>query len=157
MKNKARQSGARARQHGDPAARGGEALPRRGRWLSKAAVILLAIAVTAAAAFAVFEFVLPGRIPPELVGQWRVVGGDMDGTTFEFQRNGTMIARGTVSGKEGRLEGKAEVTGKLLRTTTVNPLTGREETGTQTIITLTETEFVTDDTRGKRTTMKRVR
>jgi hypothetical protein len=39
----------------------------------------------------------------------------------------------------------------------VNPFTGRAETGTQAIIRLTDTEFVVDDTQGRRTTMTRIR
>src|SRR5262245_46877949 len=108
------------------------------RW----AVILLTIALVAGVSFLAFEFLLPGRIPRELVGRWRVVGGSMDGTTFEFQRNGTMIGKATVNGKEGLIEGTAEVSGNTLRTTTTNPFTRKSDTGMQTIVTLTETEFV---------------
>jgi uncharacterized protein (TIGR03066 family) len=105
----------------------------------------------------VFAYLLPGRIPPQLVGQWRVVGGPMDGTIFEFQGNGTMIGRKSLGDKEGLIEGTAEATGQTLRTTTTNPFTRKAETGTQTIVTLTENEFVTDDHRGTRVTMIRVR
>jgi uncharacterized protein (TIGR03066 family) len=80
----------------------------------------------------------------------------MDGTVFEFQRNGAMIGRKTMGDKEGRIKGTAEVTDKTLLTTTTNPFTGRAETGTQTIITLNETEFVTEDRKGARVTMRRV-
>jgi uncharacterized protein (TIGR03066 family) len=114
------------------------------------------IALAAGGSFAVFEFVLPPRIPRELVGQWRVDGGPMDGTVFEFQRNGTMIGRKTEGDKEGRIEGTALVSDKTLRTTTTNPFTGKAETGTQTIVTLTTTDFVTTDQKGKRVTMRRV-
>src|SRR5262249_19002732 len=128
----------------------------RGRWLPKCAVVLLVIALTAGAAFVVFELVLPGPIPRELVGRWRVVGGQMNGATFEFQRDGTMLGRLTINGKEGLIEGKAAVNGKTLRTTTTNPFTGGAETGAQTVVTLTEAEFVTEDRTGTRITMKRV-
>src|SRR5262245_4687240 len=106
-----------------------KAAPQPGRWLPRWAVVLLVIALAAGATFALFEFVLfalfefalLSKVPPELVGKWRVVGGQMDGVTFEFQRNGTMTGKHTVDGKEGLIEGKAEVTGTTLRTTTVNP------------------------------------
>jgi hypothetical protein len=67
-----------------------------------------------------------------------------------------MIGKARMNGKEGLIEGMAEVDGKTLRTTTTNPFTGRKDTGTQTIVTLTETEFVTEDQKGTRITMKRV-
>jgi uncharacterized protein (TIGR03066 family) len=124
--------------------------------LPKWAAILLVIALAAGGSFAVFEFLLPSRIPRELVGRWRVDGGQMNGTIFEFQRNGTMIGRKTQGDKEGRIEGTAIVTDKTLRTTTTNPFTGKAETGAQTIITLTAKEFVTEDQKGARVTMRRV-
>jgi len=126
----------------------------RRKWLAMLAVA----AVVAAASFAVFEFVLPGRIPSELVGEWRVVGGGgkLDGMTLEFRRNGTMIGKAVVDGKDNEMEGEVTVRGRILRTTTTNPYTGKSETGTQTIISLTETELVTEDGNGNRITMKRV-
>jgi uncharacterized protein (TIGR03066 family) len=123
------------------------------RWL----LMVLAAAAVALVSFAVFQFLLPGKVPPELVGEWRVVGGRLDGMTLAFQRNGTMTGRAYVNGKENEITGEAVVTGTTLRTTTTNPYTGKEETGTQTIIALTETEFVTEDAQGTRITMKRVR
>jgi uncharacterized protein (TIGR03066 family) len=111
----------------------------------------------AGVSFTLFEFLLPGRVPAELVGQWRVVGGPMDGMTMEFQRDGTMIGRATINGKEGLLEGTALVTGNTLRTTTTNFYTGKAEIGRQTIVSLTETEFVTEDSKGTRITMVRAR
>jgi uncharacterized protein (TIGR03066 family) len=133
-----------------PATRGRLRLPR---W----AIGLIIIAVVAGAAFVAFDLLLPGRIPPQLVGEWRVLGGPMSGMTMEFRRDGTMIGRATVDGKDGLIEGTADVTDKTLRTTTTNPYTRRAETGTQTIVTLTEAEFVTEDSQGTRITMKRVR
>jgi uncharacterized protein (TIGR03066 family) len=117
----------------------------------------VAVAVVFAASFAVFEFVLPGRIPPELVGEWRVVDGAQSGMTLEFKRNGTMTGKALVNGKEHAIEGEAEVSGNTLRTTTTNPFTKKSETGTQTIVVLTATELVTEDASGTKITMKRVR
>jgi hypothetical protein len=58
---------------------------------------------------------------------------------------------------EYAIEGTADVTDKTIRTTSTNPFTGKEETGTQTIVTLTESEFVTEDKNGTRITMHRIR
>jgi uncharacterized protein (TIGR03066 family) len=120
-------------------------------------VLLVAVAVVFAVSFAVFEFILPGRIPQELVGEWRVVGGDLSGMTMEFKRNGSMRGRAVINGKENEMEGTAEVSGKTLRTTTTNPFTNRRETGTQTIVKLNDSELVTEDQNGTRITMTRVR
>src|SRR5262245_33243767 len=92
-------------------------------------VLGVAAAVVFASSFAVFEFVLPGRIPQELVGEWRVVGGDLSGMTLEFKRSGAMKGRAVVNGIEREMEGTAELTGKSLSTTTTNPFTNRRETG----------------------------
>jgi uncharacterized protein (TIGR03066 family) len=116
---------------------------------------IVLVGVVAAASCAVFAFVLPDSIPPEVVGKWRVTGGDWQGMTLEFTRNGTMIGKATINGSDRELEGQATVSGNTLRTTTTNPFTGKAETGTQAIITLTETEFVVEDQQGRRTTMTR--
>lgn len=68
-----------------------------------------------------------------------------------------MIGKAMINGKEGLIEGSAHVSGNTLRTTPTNPFTRKEETGTQTIVTLTETEFVTEDQRGTRISMVRDR
>jgi uncharacterized protein (TIGR03066 family) len=126
-----------------------------GRWIA----IVLVVAVVAGASFAAFEFLLPDRIPPELVGKWRVVDGppNLNGMTMEFKRNGDMIGRATVNGKDFAMEGTAVLDDKTLHTTTTNLYTGRSETGMQTIVTLTENELVTRDQKGTRLTMTRVR
>src|SRR5262245_61670023 len=103
------------------------------RWLPRVALVVLVIAVVAGASYALFDYVLPSRVPPELVCTWRVVEGDMRGATMEFRRNVTMLGKFVQDGKEGIIEGTAEVEGNTLRTTTVNPYTRRPETGTQTI------------------------
>jgi uncharacterized protein (TIGR03066 family) len=143
-------------QHRRPAAGSdGQPGPRSSGLLGRCALILLIVGLTAGAAFAVFLLVLPGRIPTELVGRWSVVEGDLRGATFEFHRDGTMIGRFRTGGKEGLIEGQAEVIDRTLHTTTRNPFTGNAETGRQTILRLTETEFVTEDSKGVRVTMRR--
>src|SRR5262245_58374796 len=111
---------------------------------SKWLFALIVIALVAGGAFVVFPMVLPGKIPAELVGEWHVVEGPLSGMTLAFRRDGTMTGKAIVDGTERELEGTAEVTGNTLRTTTKNPFTNKSETGTQTIITLTETELVTE-------------
>jgi uncharacterized protein (TIGR03066 family) len=129
--------------------------PSQSGLFPKWAVALAVVAIGATATYALFAYVIFPKIPNELVGRWRVVSGQLQGATFEFHRNGTMIGTMTVNGKDNMLEGTAQSDGKTLHTTTTNPLTGKAETGTQTIVTLTETEFVTEDARGTRITMRR--
>jgi len=117
---------------------------------------LLVVLLGAAGTFALFEFVILSKIPPELVGRWRVVGGQMEGAIFDFHRNGAMTVSMHRDGKEWRMDGTAEVSGKTIRTTTEHPITKEEQTGRQTIITLTETEFVTQDANGTEVRMQRL-
>jgi uncharacterized protein (TIGR03066 family) len=142
---------------GSPKSAVGQQAPRGSSWLPKGLLIVFCVLLVAGGSFALFEFVLPGKIPPELAGEWRVVGGELDGMTMEFKRNGSMTGRAVVNGKVNEMEGEAEVSGTTLRTTTMNPMTGKSETGTQTIVTLTKTELVTADAKGTRITMVRVR
>ena len=151
---KIKTSRSKQRQHGQPSSPCNQQ-PRAGWRLPKWLVGLVCIALVAGVSFVAFELLLPGKIPPELVGEWRVVGGQMDGTIFEFQRNGAMTGRLTKDGNDRLIEGTAEVGGNTLRTTTTNPFTKRPETGTQTIVTLTENEFVTEDAKGTRIRMVR--
>src|SRR6516162_6254991 len=56
-------------------------------------LLTLAVLLTAAGTWALFEYVIWNVTPPELVGSWVVVRGpaDQQGAIFEFFRNGTMI------------------------------------------------------------------
>jgi uncharacterized protein (TIGR03066 family) len=131
--------------------------PRRLLGLKRWVAILLVIGIVTSVSFVAFSFLLPGRIPPELVGQWRVIEGPLEGMTIEFKRDGTMIGRAVIDGKEGEINGTVEVDGDTLHTTTKNPYTGKRETGSQRIVTLTETDLVTQDGKGKPVVMRRVR
>jgi uncharacterized protein (TIGR03066 family) len=122
----------------------------------KWAIALLVVLLAAGGTFVLFEYVIVSKVPRELVGRWRVVGGQMDGFVMEFSRRGAMTGRKSAAEGEVVIEGRARVDGATLRTTTVNPFTGREDTGTQTIVTLTETEFVTEDGTGTRIRMQRL-
>jgi uncharacterized protein (TIGR03066 family) len=122
------------------------------KWLA----ILAVIGVIAGVSFAAFDFIIPGRLPPELVGKWRVEGGPLQGMTIEFKRDGSMNSRAFVDGKQWQMSGTAEVDGKTLRTTAENPFTHKMDTGSQTIISLTESEFVTEDKTRTRITMRKV-
>jgi uncharacterized protein (TIGR03066 family) len=119
--------------------------------------VLLIIALASGASFALFDLVLPARLPQALLGSWRVVEGEMRGATLEFRRDGTMRGTFVQGDKEGTIDATVEVEGKTLRTTTINPFTKRPETGAQTIIGLTDTELVTEEPRGSRIRMERVR
>lgn len=117
-------------------------------------LVLLAVGV-AAGTWAFFEFVVWNRLPPDLVGKWVVQGGEQDGATFDFFRNGTMVGRINVHGKEGIINAQVRVEGNTLHSTTTNPNTGAAETRTQTIESLTNTALVLQDDRGQRLIMER--
>jgi uncharacterized protein (TIGR03066 family) len=114
------------------------------RW----AIPVLCLVVAAASTWAAFEFVILTKLPRELLGKWVVVGGDQDGATFDFYRNGTMRGRINVRGREGLIDARVKVEDKVLYSTTTNP-SGIEETRTQTIVTLTEKDLVLQDDRGQ--------
>ena len=128
--------------------------PRRSwRWL----IVLLVLVVVAGSTFALFEFVLIARVPSELVGRWQVIDGPFRSMTMEFQRDGTMTGRAAINGEERELEGSASLRGNKLTTTTTNPFTGKRDSATQTVLSLTDTEFVTVDENGTRIVMRRVK
>jgi uncharacterized protein (TIGR03066 family) len=117
---------------------------------------LTCLVLAAVVAFAVLRFVILSRVPQALLGKWLVVGGEMDGATLEFFRDGTMIGKVNMDGKEGTIKGKVEVDGDTLRITSTNPFTRRPETDVQTIRTLTEDRLVLEDRKGTVLSMQRL-
>jgi uncharacterized protein (TIGR03066 family) len=83
-----------------------------------------------------------------MLGKWVVTQGEMVGATLEFYRDGTMIGRLTKDGKEGVIKARVRADGTTLWSTTTNPMTRREETATQAIVSLTDSELVLEDDKG---------
>ena len=115
------------------------------RW----AIPVLCLLLAAGGTWAAFEFIVLAPLPRDLVGKWVVEGGEQDGATFDFYRNGTMIGRVNLQDREGRIEARVRVEGDLLLSTTRNPNTRRDETRTQKIVRLTRSELVLEDNRGQ--------
>ena len=118
-------------------------------------LLVLLAAGMAAGTWAFLEYVVWNKLPAELVGKWVVVGGEQDGATFDFHRNGTLVGRINVHGKEGIINAGVRVEGKSLHATTTNPNTKMAETRTQTIVTLTDAALVLQDDRGQLLKMER--
>lgn len=114
-------------------------------WLGRWAVIALIVVATAGGSWALLEYVVWAKLSYPLVGKWVVEGGDQDGATFEFYRNGSMVGRVNVGGREGVIDARVRIEGDKLLTTTRNPMTGLAETRPQTIRVLTENNLVLVD------------
>ena len=125
----------------------------KGRW----AVALFCVLLAGVGAFAYFEYVLVSRLPQAIVGKWVVVEGEMEGATAEFFRNGKMVWKVNVKGKNETSNGRAELDGTILRTTITNPITGETITDTQTIHILTSNHFIIEDQNGTILKMERLR
>lgn len=109
------------------------------------------------------KLIPPGQVPAEsraderdLIGKWVVVGGEQDGATFDFLRDGTMVGRINLKGREGIINARVTVSGSKLHITTQDPTTKRDYTVTQTIVTLTQQDLVVEDEKGQRIRMQRV-
>jgi hypothetical protein len=141
-----------------------DATGKRG-WLPPWVVALLCVLVAGGVTFALFEYVILSKVPRAMLGKWVVieVSGNkednkgMEGATLEFFRDGTMIGKVNMSGKEGIIKARVRANEKTLWSTTTNPMTGKEDTDVQSIVTLTDTEFVTEDNKGTVIKMQRVR
>jgi uncharacterized protein (TIGR03066 family) len=116
---------------------------------------LLLMGTAAAASWAIAEFVVFNRLPSNLVGKWVVDGGEQDGATFDFFRNGTMEGRINVNGNEHRIDAWVRVEGDKLLSTTRNPNTGQDETRPQEIKVLTQTHLVLQDSHGQQLHLSR--
>lgn len=121
------------------------------------AVLGLCLLVAAGSSWAVMEMVVWNTLPGDLVGKWVVQGGDQDGATFDFFRNGTMVGRINMRGQEGIVNARVAVEEDQLLLTTQNPMTRSEETRRQTIRSLSATNLVLQDEHGNRYYMERVK
>jgi uncharacterized protein (TIGR03066 family) len=122
------------------------------RWI----LLIISFAAAASATWAIFQFGIWSALPSELVGKWAVVGGEQDGATFDFFRNGTMEGNLNVKGQSFMLKARVRVEGDKLLSTTTNPNTGQDETRAQTIVSLSRTELVLKDDQGQVLRMTRV-
>lgn len=113
------------------------------------------LAATAVGTWAILEYVIWARLPANLIGKWVVQGGEQDGATVDFFRDGTMLGRFNDRGKERLVKARVRVDGTKLRTTTTNPYTETDETRTQTIQSLTEHSLILKDEAGKELRMSR--
>ncbi len=111
------------------------------RWL----MVGMVLAATAFGTWALLEYVVLAKLSYPLVGKWVVKGGEQDGATFDFYRNGGMIGRVNVAGREGIIDARVRVEGNTLLTTTRNPRTAQDETRPQTIQVLTDQELILVD------------
>jgi uncharacterized protein (TIGR03066 family) len=111
-------------------------------------VLAACLLAAAGGTWAVLEFVIWNTLPPALVGKWVVEQGEQEGATFDFYRNGGMVGRVNVKGREGVIHARVRVEGDTLFSTTRNPYSGQDETRKQTIKTLTAVSLVLEDEQG---------
>jgi hypothetical protein len=109
------------------------------------------------AAFLTYRWLRPA-LPEGIVGTWRVDGGEQAGAVLEFRRDGSFQALMDWPGKrqKGVVEARVEMVGEMIRFISVNPITKKEETKTQTVEHLTSREMVLVDQRGARSKLIRV-
>jgi hypothetical protein len=120
-------------------------------------ICFLCLVFVGTGTWALFEFVIWNVTPPELVGKWVVVEGPQEGATFDFYRNGTLLGRLNVRGKEHIVDARIRVEDRKIYSTTRNPNTGQDDTRIQIIRTLTATDLVTEDEQGGVLKMERTR
>ncbi len=133
--------------------------PERPSWrarLLKWAVGLFVIALVGGATYGLFHLVVWSKVPNQMAGKWLVSGGELDGATLEFFRNGTMVGTVNMQGKKATITGKVQIEQDKLHITTVHPLTGKAVTDSQTIRSLTDEEFVIVDSKGTVIKMERL-
>jgi hypothetical protein len=103
---------------------------------------VLGMMVIAAGTVAVLEFFVWNKVPPALVGKWKIEDGPLAGGTFEFSRNGDMAVKDKNQKGVSQLKAKAVLEGKTIVTTSSNPLTREQLIHTSTVRELTATTLV---------------
>lgn len=144
----------------------GQALPASSPWLPRWLMVAACMAGAASVTFAVFHYFILSRVPHAMIGTWIVmeaksqgdgkIDASLKGGTLEFRRDGTMIGKVNMNGKEGTIKATVEVEGKTLRITSVNPYTNRPETDVQTIQILEGDRLALEDRKGTVLTMERL-
>lgn len=123
-------------------------------WLRTASLGLVLLLV-AGGTWALMEFVVWNKLPPELVGTWEVVGGPQDGAIFDFRRNGSLVAKVNDRGMVGTTYATVRIEDNKIYSTSNHPTTGYESTSVMVIQKLTAEEFVVEDSQGKLWKMSR--
>jgi hypothetical protein len=100
--------------------------------------------------WAVLELVVWNRLPHKLVGKWIVVEGQMEGTTMEFRRDGSLVARRPQGDWETVLKAQVTVEDRTMVVKSQNNRTGQEEIAIHFIRALGQSEMVLEDERGQR-------
>jgi uncharacterized protein (TIGR03066 family) len=111
------------------------------RWL----VLLCCLAVGGAGTYFVLNAYIFPKLPDSVVGTWQVTGGELNGTQMTFHRDGTFSSIVTIDGRDIPIEARVALHDKTLRFTIVNGFTGKQETKTQTVRSLTETEMIVEE------------
>jgi hypothetical protein len=115
------------------------------RWVLLILLVVAAFGGTwAAVEWVAIEYLIPSKIPQELVGKWVVQGGSQDGATFDFSRRGTLEAMLNNQGAGYVLKAGVAVEGKSLLITTQNPHTKQGETRTANIRELTAYSLIVE-------------
>ena len=116
-------------------------------------VVLLALGslvLAGCGTWAVLELVVWNRLPHELIGKWIVVEGQMEGTTMEFRRDGSLLARRPEGDWETVLKAQVTVEDRTMVVKSQNNRTGQEEIAIHFIRALGQSEMVLEDERGQR-------
>jgi uncharacterized protein (TIGR03066 family) len=94
------------------------------------------------------------KLADKLLGKWVVQGGEQDGATFDFRSDGSLIGRVNVKGMEAIIKARVRVEGNKLFSVTRGP-TGKDDTRTLIIKTLSANELVLQTDHGQILTLKR--
>jgi hypothetical protein len=137
------------------------------QWLPRRLLAVAVIALAAWGGYAILAYCILTRVPPALVGTWVVVevrtkddskaDEALKGGRLQFRRDGVMIGKVNLNGKEAVITAKAVVEGQTLKITSVNPHTGQSVTDVQTIRTLAGDHFVIEDRKGTVLVLERLR
>jgi hypothetical protein len=127
------------------------------RLLRRCLLVAAGFLLIGGAAWAVLEFLVWNRLPHDLVGKWVVVEGQMEGATFQFYRDGHMVAQARIGRQQRTLKGSVEVEKKILYVTARDNDTGEPYTVAKVIRVLNARQLVLEDEPGKLLRLERVK
>jgi hypothetical protein len=131
------------------------------RLLRRSLLVVAGFVLIGGAAWAALELIVWNRLPSELVGKWVVVEGQMEGATFQFYRDGSMVATAMLGRQQRTLKGRVEIgkqnTLKILYVTARDNETGEDYTVAKVIRVLNARQLVLEDEQGKLLRLERMK
>lgn len=121
--------------------------PAASRPMQRLLILALLFLASALGVYLAVRFLDRPTLSPDLVGEWRIVGGEMNGARLIYGADGTFQAKWTEGGRAVTMEARVEQHGDRLHYAVFDPASGRTVDKVQTILSLSPSELIIEENR----------